>query len=153
MILCGTDLSLASEPALKAAGALAKKQGRELLLAHVLERDDSAARSSAELQLEQEAAELRRELGVSVETVVVTGVTTHVCVESTVRDAFLRDYYAVVVEDAVAARDADSHGAALRAMNDYFAEVAPAATVIAAWESATASQAVRSVSAGTTSPK
>jgi len=73
MILCGTDLSLASEPALKAAGALAKKQGRELLLAHVLERDDSAARSSAELQLEQEAGELRRELGISVETVIVTG--------------------------------------------------------------------------------
>lgn len=73
MILCGTDLSLASEPALKAAGALALKQGRELLLAHVLERDEPGTRATAELQLEQEAAELRRELGVSVETVVVAG--------------------------------------------------------------------------------
>lgn len=73
MILCGTDLSEASDAALKAAGALARKQGRELLLAHVLERDDPRARSSAELQLEQDAGELRRELGVSVETVVVAG--------------------------------------------------------------------------------
>lgn len=74
MILCGTDLSSASEPAIKAAGALAKKQGRELVLATVLERDEPGARMTAEVQLEHDAGELRHELGISVETVVRVGV-------------------------------------------------------------------------------
>lgn len=74
MILCGTDLSPASEAVLQAAGALAKKQGRELLLAHVLERDDPNQRMTCEMQLEQDAADLRRNLDISVETLVVTGV-------------------------------------------------------------------------------
>jgi len=73
MILCGTDLSVASEPALKAAAALAKKQGRELLLVTVLEHDDQKSRIDAELRLEQDAGELRRDFDVSVETSVVAG--------------------------------------------------------------------------------
>jgi len=74
MILCGTDLSVASEPALKAAAALARKQGRELLLATVLPREDSGARRSAELRIEQDAGELRRDFHLQVETCVLEGV-------------------------------------------------------------------------------
>ena len=74
MILCGTDLSVASEPALRAAAAFAKKQGRELLLVTVLEHEDPSARMDAELRLERDAGELRRELGVGVETRVAAGV-------------------------------------------------------------------------------
>jgi nucleotide-binding universal stress UspA family protein len=73
MILCGTDLSVASEPALKTAAALAKKQGRELLLVTVLERDDPKARMDAELRLERDAGELRRDFALKVETSVAAG--------------------------------------------------------------------------------
>jgi nicotinamidase-related amidase len=48
-----------------------------------------------------------------IETVVITGMATHACVESTARDAGFFDYYAVVVEDCVADYRADLHGAAL----------------------------------------
>ena len=37
-----------------------------------------------------------------VETLIVVGATTSVCVESTVRDAMARDFHCIVVEDAVA---------------------------------------------------
>jgi nucleotide-binding universal stress UspA family protein len=74
MILCGTDLSVASEPALKAAAALAKKQGLELLVVTVIAPGDQRARMSAELRLEQDAGELRRDFDISVEACVVEGV-------------------------------------------------------------------------------
>jgi ureidoacrylate peracid hydrolase len=44
-----------------------------------------------------------RNLGTSM--VVVTGVTTNICVESTVRDAVFRDYKVVVLEDCTGAVD------------------------------------------------
>lgn len=73
MILCGTDLSPASEPALRSAAAYAKKMGEEVLLVHVLQSPASLARATAEVQLEQEAAELRRAYGVSITTRVEQG--------------------------------------------------------------------------------
>jgi nucleotide-binding universal stress UspA family protein len=68
MILCGTDLSPASEPAVLSAAAYAKKRNEELLLVHVVSSIESLALATAEIQLEQEAAELRRRYGVSVTT-------------------------------------------------------------------------------------
>ena len=73
MILCGTDLSVASEPALRAAAALARKLGRDLLLVTVLERVEPARQIDADVRLEQEAGELRRTFGISVETSVERG--------------------------------------------------------------------------------
>jgi nicotinamidase-related amidase len=48
-----------------------------------------------------------------IETVVVTGMATHACVESTARDAGFLDYYVVVVRDAVADYREDLHQASL----------------------------------------
>jgi len=73
MIVCGTDFSNAAEPAVKAASAVAQRRGLELLLVHVLERDERGARVSSEIELEREAAELRREFSISVETRVMSG--------------------------------------------------------------------------------
>ena len=42
------------------------------------------------------------------QTVVVTGVTTNVCVESTVRDAYMRDYRPLLVEDCTGVRPGKS---------------------------------------------
>ncbi len=43
--------------------------------------------------------------GLGVTMVVVTGVTTNICVELTVRDAFFRDFKVTVIEDCVGAVD------------------------------------------------
>ncbi len=51
-----------------------------------------------------------------VRTLVVCGVTTNMCVESTVRDASQRDYRVYVARDAVAEFDPDRHEHALRAI-------------------------------------
>lgn len=41
--------------------------------------------------------------GLGVNTLVITGVTTNICVESTLRDAFFRDYQVILPQDATAA--------------------------------------------------
>lgn len=62
-----------------------------------------------------------RQLGAS--RLIVCGVTTSMCVESTVRDASQRDYDVFVVEDACAELDAARHEAALTAMGFGFARI------------------------------
>lgn len=73
MILAGNDLSIASRPALLAAAAIARKTSEELLLVTVLEKRDAAAHIMADVRLEQDAAELRRDFHISVECVVSEG--------------------------------------------------------------------------------
>jgi ureidoacrylate peracid hydrolase len=58
-----------------------------------------------------------------VERLVVAGVLTNVCVESTVRAAFDRGYPSVVVRDATATYSRPSHAGALRTMRRHFADV------------------------------
>lgn len=43
--------------------------------------------------------------GLKVDTLIVCGVTTEMCVESTIRDAFFRDFQIIVPQDAVASED------------------------------------------------
>lgn len=68
---------------------------------------------------------LRRD-GIS--SLVVGGVRTDFCVESTVRDAFFHDYAVSVVEPAVAGYVPDLHANSLRQMGTVFAQVVPIAT-------------------------
>lgn len=49
-----------------------------------------------------------------IESLVVTGVTTHVCVHTTVREANDRGYECLVLDDATAAFDSADHEAAIR---------------------------------------
>lgn len=48
-----------------------------------------------------------------IKTVIATGVVTEGCVDSTVRDALFRDYYAVVPRDCVASQSLQAHEASL----------------------------------------
>ncbi len=73
MIVCGTDLSPASDSALQCAAAFARKQNKDLLLVHVLDHDQMKARNAAELRLEADAKTLRHDFDISVETSVVYG--------------------------------------------------------------------------------
>ena len=75
-----------------------------------------------------------RALGVR--TLIFTGCTTSVCVESTLRDAFFRDYRCVLVEDCVAERERSSHDATLQLVKRLFGSVMQSGEVIEAFESA-----------------
>jgi nicotinamidase-related amidase len=54
-----------------------------------------------------------------IDTVVLTGIVTHGGVEATARDALIRDFSVVILEDCVAAFDEDLHLASLRGMGLY----------------------------------
>jgi nicotinamidase-related amidase len=58
-----------------------------------------------------------------VDTPVIAGVNTHLCCETTARDAFMRDLRPVVLMDATATDDEALHVSALRNLSDGFAEV------------------------------
>jgi len=67
-------------------------------------------------------------------SVLVVGVCTQCAVESTVRDAAMRDYHVVVAHDAVTAYGDTMHlhAASLETMARYFADCRPTAEIIAA---------------------
>lgn len=69
-----------------------------------------------------------------VKSLLMTGVATDTCVESTARDAYFIDYYVTLVEDCCGAfNDADHKGALARFDRDY-GPVVGAADIIACWE-------------------
>lgn len=67
----------------------------------------------------------------AVTTLVVAGVRTDFCVESTVRDAMFRDLEVVVAREAVAGYVPDLHESSLRLMGTVFAWVLPVDDVLA----------------------
>lgn len=68
----------------------------------------------------------------SVQTVIVTGVVTQGCVESTARAAAFRDYYVVVAEDCVATYDRELHEASLKVLRTRV-DVAPSDQILRVW--------------------
>lgn len=69
--------------------------------------------------------------GLRVTQLLVTGCTTSVCVESTVRDATFRDYTCVVLEDCTA-EPLGTHEASLRVIETLFGWVSNADALLAA---------------------
>lgn len=61
--------------------------------------------------------------GLSVTDLIVTGIMTGICVESTVRDAFFRDYKVFVIADATAAGEEELHINSLKILAYAFAYV------------------------------
>lgn len=58
-----------------------------------------------------------------IKTIVVTGIVTEVCVESTVREAFIRDFDVVVVEDGVSSWNQQRHDASIENMKFAFSKI------------------------------
>jgi len=69
-----------------------------------------------------------------VESVLVTGVATNVCVETTARDAYMYDYYVTMVGDCAAAYDPKLHETTLENMRRHFGLVASSEEIIATWQ-------------------
>jgi ureidoacrylate peracid hydrolase len=95
-----------------------------------------------------------------IRSVICTGTTTDVCVESTARAALMRDFHLVVVEDCCAAPDLDAHRASLKTLGRNFGEVTTADRIEAVWAAGTGadgsgaagSAAARSPAAGQSQP-
>ncbi|MBI4565602.1 MAG: cysteine hydrolase [Planctomycetes bacterium] len=62
-------------------------------------------------------------------TLILCGVDTYICVESTLRDAFNRGYDIVLAEDAVASTRPDLHRATIEGVRDAFGLAMPVAEV------------------------
>lgn len=72
-----------------------------------------------------------REYGIK--TLIMSGVATNVCVESTARDGFMLDYYIVYASDLCAAYDKSQHDSTLRNIKEHFGEVLTSQEILAAW--------------------
>jgi ureidoacrylate peracid hydrolase len=72
--------------------------------------------------------------GEGIDTLVVAGLTTECCIDSSVRAAFERDYHVFVVEDATACYEPGLHRAALKALALNCATVLTSEDLLAAWE-------------------
>jgi len=68
--------------------------------------------------------------GLGVDTLIVCGVTTEICVESTIRDAYFRDFKIIVPKDAVAAMDIGRHKGTLATIEFGFGSVTTSAELI-----------------------
>jgi ureidoacrylate peracid hydrolase len=69
-------------------------------------------------------------------TVVTTGVSTNVCVESSLREAFELDYYVCIPSDGVASWDMGLHEATLQTVNHRYGLVTTCDELIALWSAA-----------------
>ncbi len=73
-----------------------------------------------------------------IKTVITSGVSTNVCVESTLREAFELGYYVCVPRDAVASWDMNLHEATLQTVTHRFGLVASCEEIMAVWRAAAA---------------
>lgn len=71
-----------------------------------------------------------------IETLIMTGVSTNVCVESTARDGFMLDYHIVLLRDACASYSTQAHEMTIKNIEGYFGEVTDTREVISLWERA-----------------
>jgi ureidoacrylate peracid hydrolase len=68
-----------------------------------------------------------------IKTLVMTGVATEGCVESTARDAFMKDYYIIFTSDATATYSEEAHNATLKTVGRIISVVCDTDTVLNAW--------------------
>lgn len=68
-----------------------------------------------------------------IQSVLVCGVATNVCVETSARDAYMFDYYVTVIDDCSAAYDAKLHMTTLENVRRHFGLVASSAEIAEVW--------------------
>jgi ureidoacrylate peracid hydrolase len=68
-----------------------------------------------------------------IQTVILTGVATNVCVESTAREVYMHDYYLVFVGDCAATTSQAAHDMTLANVDQFFGQVATSTQIMEAW--------------------
>lgn len=68
-----------------------------------------------------------------IRTILVTGVATNVCCESTAREGFMKDYHVVFVEDCNATTSRAEHEATLVNIRKFFGVVATSDQIVERW--------------------
>jgi ureidoacrylate peracid hydrolase len=68
-----------------------------------------------------------------IKTLIMTGIATNVCVETTARMGFLKDYYIVFVSDCCAAYKQHLHETTLENIETLFGQVVPAQDIVRCW--------------------
>ncbi|MHB8566970.1 MAG: cysteine hydrolase family protein [Nitrososphaerales archaeon] len=66
----------------------------------------------------------------NIDTILFTGIATNGCVESTLRDAFFRDFDVVLIDDCCADQSRMGHLSTLRVVRDFYGAVIDSGTVI-----------------------
>lgn len=118
------DMFWSGNPAYEIRRELAPRDG-EL----VVQKQTFGAFNSVDLE------PILRERGI--EAIVMTGISTNCCVETTARDAADRGFGVAIVDEATADYDAEAHDAALRAFHFNFGPIfREAADVVATMEAA-----------------
>lgn len=69
----------------------------------------------------------------SIKTTIITGVTTNICVDSTLRDAFNLGYYVVIPEDCVSANDPSLHDATIKNVELLLGDVTTSDILLSHW--------------------
>lgn len=70
------------------------------------------------------------------QAVILTGVSTNVCVESTLREALFHEYHVTLVEDCCASYEPELHEGTVANVRKYFGYVRTSAEVLAHWQPA-----------------
>lgn len=69
----------------------------------------------------------------NIKTLLIAGISTNVCVESTARDGFMLDYDIVLLSDCTAAYSKEAHEMTLENIDQYFGAVSGSNQVIENW--------------------
>jgi ureidoacrylate peracid hydrolase len=78
----------------------------------------------------------------AIRSVILTGVVTNVCVETTAREAFVHDYYVVAAEDGCAAYVQADHVHSMSNIDRFFGQVASIEEICTIWDLQSARVAV-----------
>jgi ureidoacrylate peracid hydrolase len=70
----------------------------------------------------------------NIQSVLVCGVATNVCVETTARDAYMFDYYVTMIDDCSAAYETKLHLGTLDNIRRHFGLVASSSEIIDSWK-------------------
>ncbi len=70
-----------------------------------------------------------------ISTLIITGLATNVCVESTARDGFMREYYIVIPSDLTEGTSTDAKKWSLSNLDMFFAEVVSSDEILECWKS------------------
>jgi ureidoacrylate peracid hydrolase len=69
-----------------------------------------------------------------IETLIFTGVATNICVESTLRDAMVRDYHVILAPDSCATWYPDLHAATCKTVRLWYGKVADSDEITSLWD-------------------